>query len=355
MKLRVGHWRAAATLLALLLASLLASACGDTGGEETTGQVDTLTRRAGEVFASARGSDSEYPGNMITAAQLYAVLNDPARADEFFLLDTRPTLEVENQGSIAGSTWIEMQSIAKPESLAELPTDKTIVCISPTGHTANQVCTTLRWLGYDAVLLKYGMGSWTQTVAGRDITAGDARRAMDFPYPVVDAAGPATVTANTPTVSTLPPVPPGDYEDLRAAADELMSNNVLDQEYPFNHITAKRLHDRLADPVLAGETFLLDIRDPAVYRARGHIEGAIDIPWRELGQPENLVQLPHGQLIVVIGDNGRDAGQVTPILKMLGYDAVTLRSGMAGWSPTPETQEILDAVAAAHYPVVGKG
>jgi hypothetical protein len=25
---------------------------------------------------------------------------------------------------------------------------------------------------------------------------------------------------------------------------------------------------------------------------------------------------------------------------------------MAGWSPTPETQQIIDAVAAADYPVV---
>ncbi len=342
------------TLGVLLLLSLfLLTSCGSDQSTTTlTPAGDTaLTRRAQEVFASTRGSDSEFPGNMITAAQLAAILQDPQRSHTVSLLDTRPAIELETQGAIPGSLWIKMQSIADPESLAKLPKDKTIICISPTGHTANQVCTTLRWLGYDAILLKYGMGSWTQTPAGVDITAGDAQRAIDFPYPVVDASGAPLDNDVVKATAIFTAPPENEYDELQQVAQQYMSDNVLDQEYPFNNISATKLHDRLSDPVLREETYLLDIRSSAVYASLGHIEGVINIPWRRLGEPENLGQLPEDKLIVVIGGDGRDSGQVTGVLKMLGYNAVTLRTGMAGWLPTPETQEILDAVAAAHYPV----
>jgi rhodanese-related sulfurtransferase len=351
--MKVKH--AALALLLLLSVSFLAS-CGDgTSATATRADEDPLAARARVVFASARGTDSEFPGNMITAEQLNAILQDPAQAARFSLLDTRPATEVESQGSISGSIWIKMQTIADPEQLAKLPKDRIIVCISPTGHTANQVCTTLRWLGYDAILLKYGMGSWTQTPAGVNITAGDARRAIDFPYPVVDAGGASPENDTVSARATLTTPTDSEYDELLQAAQDYMRDNVLDQEYPFNHTWAQRLHDRLADPVLKEETFLLDIRTPADFAGIGHIEGAVNIPWRELGEAENLARLPRDRMIVVIGDNGRDGGQVTGVLKMLGYDAVTLRSGMAGWLVTPETQQIIEAVEAADYPVVTNG
>ncbi len=360
---RSGNHRVNGSLIPLLLTALLAAVvalagagCGDDGETATTAATATveenaLAGRAAEVFASARGTDSEYPGNMITAEQLYAKLQDPVEAAKLSLLDTRPANEVASQGSIPGALWIKMQDVVNPENLGKLPSDKTIVCISPTGHTANQVTTTLRWLGYDSILLKYGMGSWTQTPAGTNVTEADAQRALDFPYPVIEASG-ASLEGVSITGQPLTKPSEADYDELQQAAQEYMNANVFDQEYPFHHISATGLYDRLADPVLRDEqTFLLDIRTPETFDSLGHIEGAVNIPWRELGEPQNLAQLPKDKLIVVIGDNGRDGGQVTPILTMLGYDAVTLRSGMAGWSPTPETPRIIEAVKNAAYPV----
>lgn len=344
--------------LAMLLMAVMilpAAGCGSSGDETTASttaiEEDAFTSRAAEVFAFAGGSSSEYPDNMISAAELNAKLQDPAEAAKLSLLDTRPINEVSSQGSIPGSLWIKMQDVANPENLGKIPADKTIVCISPTGHTANQVASTLRWLGWDAILLEYGMGSWTQTPAGVEITAGDAQRAIDFPYAVIDASG-DPLEGDTVSSQPFTGPPHDDYAELQQAAQEYMSANVLDQEYPFHHIWAQKLYDRLADPVLREETFLLDIRTTATYDSLGHIDGAVNIPWRELGQPENLGQLPKDKLIVVLGDNGRDAGQVTPVLTMLGYDAITLRTGMAGWSPTPETPMIIQAVENANYPVV---
>lgn len=340
--------------LLIAVSTILLVSCG-TPDTKTTGQrvgVDPMAQRADEVFSSVGGTDSEYPGNMITAGQLNAKLQDPAEAAKLSLLDTRPATEIETQGSIPGTLRIKMQEAVNTESLGQLPKDKIIVCISPTGHTANQVATMLRWLGYDAVLLEYGMGSWTRTPAGADVTAGDAQRSVDFPFPVTDASGASLEGDAVAATAELTGPNEAIYNQLQAAAKTYMNKNSFDQEYPFNHIFAQKLFDRLADPALKADTYLLDIRTPATFDSLGHIEGAVNIPWRELGQPGNLEKLPRDKLIVVIGANGRDAGQVTPILTMLGYETVTLRSGMAGWSPTPETQEIIDAAATANYPVV---
>lgn len=98
--------------------------------------------------------------------------------------------------------------------------------------------------------------------------------------------------------------------------------------------------------------FLLDIRPKRAWDSQGHIEGAVRIEWRKLGQRENLDLLPHDKLIAVIDEQGQHAGQVTPILRMLGYDAVTLRSGMTSWTQTPEGEETIRAMEAADFPVV---
>ncbi|MBE0429754.1 MAG: rhodanese-like domain-containing protein [Thermoleophilia bacterium] len=71
-----------------------------------------------------------------------------------------------------------------------------------------------------------------------------------------------------------------------------------------------------------------------------------------LDEQQYLDTLPTDQLIVVVGATGRKAGQVTPILRMLGYDAVTLRSGMTAWAPVPDSQRVLDQITGADYPVV---
>lgn len=337
-------------IILTVLASLLAG-CGSSDETTATIEENALTRRAADVFSSAGGSDSEYPDNTITAEELYAKLQDPAEAATLSLLDTRPAVELSAQGAIPGSLWIQMQQVVNPDSLAKIPADKTIVCISPTGHTANQVASTLRWLGWDAILLKYGMGSWTQTPAGVDITKGDVQTALQYPFPIVGASGEATETIAASGKPLAGP-PNDDYSTLQQVAQDYMNPNVFEQEYPFHNISAQALYDRLADPVLRDETYLLDIRTPATYDSIGHIDGTVNIPWRELGDPENLGQLPEDKMIVVVGNNGRDSGQVTAILIMLGYNAVTLRSGMAGWVPTPESEEIIDAVDNANYPVV---
>lgn len=333
---------------------LPAAGCGDaeTNGDTTDpatelsqAEKDQILRdRADVVFSSIRGVSSDYPDNLMTADQLLAVINDPLRADDIFILDTRPRNEWDEQGHIEGATWIKMQEVADKENLARLPKDKLIVCVSPTGHTANQVCTVLRWLGYDAVLLKHGMAGWIPTPA-RDLMLTDVEGGIARKWPVVK---------EEPTIGPVPWEPPMDltepptdeeYAVLVEAARNILHDDVVDKEYPFNHIFAETVYGRLAAPAQANSMFLLDIRPLSSWQSVGHIEAPSYelIDWRVLGRPLNLNRLPTDKQIIVIGDTGLTAGQVTPILLMLGYDAVTLRSGMTSWTETPDTADSLAA------------
>lgn len=86
------------------------------------------------------------------------------------------------------------------------------------------------------------------------------------------------------------------------------------------------LHERLTntEPVT-----VLDIRRAEDF-ARGHIEGAVNIWWFDVGH--HLDELPRDRSLLVTCYNGQAAGQVVGVLRMIGFEAVSLAGGMnGGW------------------------
>jgi rhodanese-related sulfurtransferase len=89
-------------------------------------------------------------------------IDTPALADElgdFFLLDIRTPAEFAKD-TVPGAVNILMTDLAKAENLAKLPTDKPILVICNTGHTASISNAVLGVLGYDAWTLRFGMMGW---------------------------------------------------------------------------------------------------------------------------------------------------------------------------------------------------
>lgn len=118
-----------------------------------------LQDKAAEVMASMPTS-GEYANNTITPAKLSEKLGNASERDRLFLVDIRGTNDY-NKGHIDGATNIPFLAVAVPDNLKLLPKDKKIVVICYTGNTAGQTTTILRMLGYDAVVLKYGMMGWS--------------------------------------------------------------------------------------------------------------------------------------------------------------------------------------------------
>ncbi len=93
-----------------------------------------------------------------------------------------------------------------------------------------------------------------------------------------------------------------------------------------NLIDVKDLYEKLKQNE---DLFLLDIRKREDF-GKEHIEGSVNIFWYELG--EFLDVIPKDQKVIVICYSGQSAGQIVGVLKMLGYDACSLKGGMNnGW------------------------
>jgi rhodanese-related sulfurtransferase len=71
--------------------------------------------------------------------------------------------------------------------------------------------------------------------------------------------------------------------------------------------------------------FMVDLRDASSYR-QGHIDGAVNFYWLDI--LNYLDRLPKGQKILLICYLGFTASQVMVILRLLGYNAFTLKFGM---------------------------
>ncbi len=75
---------------------------------------------------------------------------------------------------------------------------------------------------------------------------------------------------------------------------------------------------------------IVDIRSAEHY-ALGHIEGAINIPFKTIADDESIAMLDDAKKIVVVCYTGHTASMANMVWNMLGYDALTLKFGMSGW------------------------
>ena len=105
------------------------------------------------------------------------------------------------------------------------------------------------------------------------------------------------------------------FDDLKKGC-----NNLIDCESLYNKINTKE------------KMFILDIRKSEDF-SKGHIEGAIHSDWIEVWDFIIEDVLPKDEKIIVVCYTGQTAGQVVSILKVLGYDACSLKGGMVnGWN-----------------------
>jgi rhodanese-related sulfurtransferase len=75
---------------------------------------------------------------------------------------------------------------------------------------------------------------------------------------------------------------------------------------------------------------LIDIRQPWQFDDY-HIPTAINIPFREFFQENNLKRLDRGKKTIVYGLGAGHAAETQLLLSMKGYDAYSLREGISAW------------------------
>ncbi len=231
-------------------------------------------------------------------------------------------------GHIPGAVHIPLRNIADWKYLKNLPKDRKIVVYSDTGQVGGQAAAILNLLGYDAVNLKWGMTAWT---ARSDVAPGRYEISRDTVWRSGGSYRTVAILDSPQETFDIPDSENGDgrdsFETILAAGRLYFSN----LGKPFT-ISAPELYTLLSaseNPYVA--PLVLDVRDEAAYR-RGHIDKCLHIPLRALFTRENLRRLPPDRQIVVYCETGHDSAQAAAMLNLLGYDAVSLRWGIAAWS-----------------------
>ena len=126
------------------------------------------------IQAAADGYLSSDKAPVISADALFENLNDGDTSNDPFVVSVRAP-DAYALGHIPGAINIPWKTIAEPDNLAKLPTDKQIVVYCYTGHTGQIATTVLNLLGYDAINLKFGMMGWTKN----DEVLATARYSLD--------------------------------------------------------------------------------------------------------------------------------------------------------------------------------
>lgn len=118
-------------------------------------------------------------------------------------------------------------------------------------------------------------------------------------------------------------------------------------------INAQELWENMNDGDASNDPVIVSVRSEAHY-ALGHIQGAVNIPWREIAEPNQLAKLSKNDDIVVYCYTGHTGGVATAALNAMGYHATNLKFGMVGWTKNEAVRvakPFSEATDANDYPV----
>jgi rhodanese-related sulfurtransferase len=226
-------------------------------------------------------------------------LEKVAAEEDMFVLDIRQA-DAYAEGHVKGSVnapW----GPAIAENLNKIPQDKTVYVYCYSGQTAGQAVATLRVAGVDAKSVNLGFNFGISKVEGYE--AHIETEAKEFGDATAEIA-PAIQTAFDKY-----------YNGLADVAGTTYAN------YKISEADLKGLIDAEDDSI-----YVLSIRQEDAYN-EGHIPTAELMPFGQ-GMQENFNTLPRDKKVVVYCYSGQTAGQTVGILRLLGYDAVSLNGGV---------------------------
>ncbi len=243
-------------------------------------EIDPVVQDALDAYYNglADVSDSVYKNYKISEADLKDKMD--SNDDSIYILSVRQAKDYA-VGHIEGATNIPYAK-GMANEFGMLPTDQTIVVYCYTGQTAGQVTATLRVMGYDAVSLNGGMGT------GANVPQGWSNQG----YPVVSDAAFKVEELYENMPSHIYKIPQADFVEKVKAGEEMT---------------------------------ILDIRGAGDYE-KGHIKGAINVPWGT-AIAETLSSVPADKPVYIYCYTGQTAGQAVTTYNVAGFEAYSVNLG----------------------------
>jgi len=236
-----------------------------------------------------------------------AFLEKVKDGEDLVILDIRQPGAYE-EGHVKGAVNLPWGPDAIPAALDKLPEDKVIYVYCYTGQTANQTVATLNFAGFEAKSVKFGWNLGISKVEGYkeavETSATELGEVTD--YKINEDIKTAIVDY---------------YKGLEDVSETMFKNYMISEDMLKTAIDSD------------SGLMVVSIRRSSDF-AEGHIEGAINIPWGK-GMQEYFGQLPQDKKLAVYCYTGQTAAQATAGLRMLGYEAVSLRGGIGTPSNEP--------------------
>ena len=285
-----------------------------------TSEFDILAD-AGDTYFTNYTTPSTDASPNIAIADLFQLLSDGDDANDPYIIDYRSAEDFDG-GHLKGA--INASSSNLEADLETLPLDKLIVNVCYTGQTASFATAVMNLAGQDDAL---------EGLEARNLLFGMCSVAVE-----------STVVSNTGQWA-------GQIEEDEFAEQLEATANTTETENEFpvintgsetlSEIIAAQVGDAASDWMIDAATVFASADDYYVinywpeneYLAPGHIPGAYQFtPKSSLQTTEDLNLLPTDKTIVVYCYTGQTSAQVTAYLRMLGYDAKSLKYGFNGFA-----------------------
>lgn len=277
--------------LLLMIVSLVMFSCAQKETQEPA-KAAVVEKTIDTVAVAAEAYFADFPGaRIIPADKVFAAMD---ANEDFLILDIRQA-DVYAEGHLKGAVnapW----GPALADSLSWLPDDMPVYVNCYTGQTAGQAVAALNVAGIQAQSIKYGWNLGIAKTEGFEAyTTTDVAMSPDASGVKYDAQIKTAVESY--------------FKAIPETGNNIISSAKL-----------KELMDA------EEEMTIVSIRQTDAF-AEGHIEGAINIPFKA-GMQESFSQLPKDEKVYVYCYSGQTAGQTVGILRLLGYDAISVKSGM---------------------------
>ncbi len=290
----------------LLLVSISFSSCTDSDVKTTKASIiiPPITNQA-KALAEFFNSSGDYI-NAISSPYLLSVDDIKDNMDNYLLIDTRYH-EDYVKGHIDGAINVDREKIIGFLKSINIYQYKRIIIIDNTGQGAAYVASILRAIGYGTVYpMKDGMASWNKTFAHHWANAvGDK-----YPNYVTAKVYKKPKKSSLPTINT--------KGKTLSEILEIQAQKAIN--YNFS-ITIDNLIPNIDD------YYIINYWPKSKY-LKAHLKGAHWYqPKKSININSDLTTIPTNKKVLVYCYTGQNSSAVTGYLRLLGYNAYSLRFG----------------------------
>ncbi|MCK5537188.1 MAG: rhodanese-like domain-containing protein [Bacteroidales bacterium] len=299
-------------LVALVIpTTFLLTNCGSETKTETNKETVVVAKKLNSEILLDKIIEN---GDFINSAKAPTMIKSSAvkeaiEAGNHHVIDLRTSKDYAN-GHIKNAVNIKLSELLDYVNSIDMKSYKKVVLVCYTGQTASYANSVLQIMGYNNVYtMKWGMCSWNKDFSDR-WQKNATNNLADKLSTEAGAKNAKASLANFDCKKTNPT----DILSTRASL-------ILKEGFKKGAIS---IDDIIASP---GSYYIINYWPAKAYNM-GHLEGAIQYtPKESLSSATDLSTLPTDKTIVVYCYTGQHSAFVTAYLRMLGYDAKSLKYG----------------------------